>query len=292
MTEDSRLEELIPLYALGVLEGDELREAERLIGEGSPRAKELMREYQNVVTLLPYSAGPASPHPRVRREILEYARKSALRRKPSGEAREGGLSGWLRPFYVGLGGALAAGVIVFLFVNNLSLRSDLSEEKAVVGRLHQQVAGKDREIESLKNLLAKREGMVGGLEAKLASLEEITEFMEDPEIVLIRMERSKPDVSADGRVLWDKHENDALLYCLHLPEAPPGKTYQWWVVIGGKPTSIGVFEVDEDGNSVVKIDSLKKYGKIDKIEKFIVTVEPDGGAVKPTGKELLRAQSI
>ncbi len=63
-------------------------------------------------------------------------------------------------------------------------------------------------------------------------------------------------------------------------------------MIGGKPTSIGVFEVDEDGNSVVKIDSLKKYGKIDKIEKFIVTVEPDGGAVKPTGKELLRAQSI
>ena len=43
---------------------------------------------------------------------------------------------------------------------------------------------------------------------------------------------------------------------------------------------------------MVKIDSLKKYGKIEGIEKFIVTVEPDGGAVKPTGKELLAAQSI
>jgi len=292
MPENSRLEELIPLYALGVLEGDDLREAERLIREGSPRSKELLREYENVMTQLSYSAGTAIPGPGVKKEILEYARKSALRRKPPAEVREGGLAGWLRPFYVGLGGALAAGVIVFLFVNNLSLRGDLSEEKAVVGRLHQQVARKDQEIDSLKNLLAKREGMVGGLEAKLASLEEITEFMEDPEIVLIRMERSKPDVSADGRVLWDKNENDALLYCLNLPEAPPGKTYQWWVVIGGQPRSIGVFEVDKDGNSVVKIDSLKKYGRIDKIEKFIVTVEPDGGAVNPTGKELLRAQSI
>jgi anti-sigma-K factor RskA len=292
MTENSRLEELIPLYALGVLEGDELREAERLIGEGSPRAKELLREYENVAAHLSYSAVPATPDPRVRREILEYAGKSPLRRKPSGEVREGGLTGWLRPFYVGLGGALAAGVIVFLLVNNLSLRGDLSEEKTVVGELHAQVAKKDEEIKSLKNLLARREGMVGGLEAKLASLEEITEFMEDPEIVLIRMERSKPDVSADGRVLWDKNENDALLYCLNLPEAPPGKTYQWWVVIGGKPRSIGIFEVDKDGNSVVKIDSLKKYGKVEKIEKFIVTVEPDGGAVKPTGRELLRAQSI
>ena len=34
MAENTRLEELIPLYALGVLEGDELREAERLIRRG------------------------------------------------------------------------------------------------------------------------------------------------------------------------------------------------------------------------------------------------------------------
>ena len=292
MTEKSRMEELIPLYVLGVLEGDELREAERFINEGSPEARRLLAEYENVAAHLSYSAGPAAPGPEVKKEILGYARKSALRRTPPTEARGGGLSGWLRPFYVGLGGAVAAGVIVFLLVNNLSLRGDLSEQKAVVGRLHAQVAKKDAEIESLQNLLARNEGTLGGLEAKLASLEEITEFMEDPEIVLIRMRPAKPDGSADGRVLWDKHENDALLYCLNLPEAPQGMTYQWWVVIGGTPTSIGIFRVDEDGNSVVKIDSLRKYGKVESIERFIVTVEPEGGAVKPTGKELLSAQSI
>ena len=63
-------------------------------------------------------------------------------------------------------------------------------------------------------------------------------------------------------------------------------------MIGGKPRSIGGFEVEKDGNSAGQIDSPTKYGRIDKIEKFIVTVEPDGGAVKPTGRELLRAQSI
>jgi anti-sigma-K factor RskA len=289
MTEDSRLEELIPLYALGVLEGEELREAESLIKEGSPRALELLRQYEGVTSLLPYSAGAALPGPGVKREIMAYARKSALRRKPAGEAHEGGLAGWLRPFYVGLGGAFAAGVIVFLLVNNLSLRGDLSEEKTAVGELHALVAEKDGEIKSLKNLLAEKEGMVGGLEAKLASLEEITEFMEDQEIVLIRMERSDPGIRAAGRVLWDKEENDALLYCLDLPKAPPGKTYQWWVIVGGVPKSVGVFDVDEEGDSVIKIDSLKEYGSI---EKFIVTIEPDGGARKPSGSELLRGQSI
>jgi anti-sigma-K factor RskA len=289
MTEDPRLEELIPLYALGVLDGEELREAERLIREGSPRAVELLRQYEGVTSLLPYSAAAASPGPGVKREIMAYAGKSTLRREPAGEAREGGLAGWLRPFYVGLGGAFAAGVIVFLLVNNLSLRGDLSEEKTAVGELHTLVAEKDEEIKSLKNLLAEKEGMVGGLEAKLASLEEITEFMEDQEIVLIRMERSDPGIRAAGRVLWDTEENDALLYCLDLPKAPPGKTYQWWVIVGGVPKSVGVFDVDEEGDSVILIDSLKKFGSI---EKFIVTVEPDGGARKPSGKELLRGQSI
>jgi anti-sigma-K factor RskA len=286
MAENTRLEELIPLYALGVLEGDELREAERLIREGSPHARELLRQYENVTSLLPYSAGEAAPDPRVRREILEYARKSALRRRP---VETGGFMERLRPFFFGLSGALAAGVIVFLFVNNLSLRGTLREEKTIVGDLNAKVSGQGEEIKSLKNLLAEKEGMVGGLQAKLASLEEITEFMEDQEIVLIRMERTKPEIRAAGRVLLDTVENDALLYCLDLPKAPAGKIYQWWVIVDGVPKSVGTFHVDSEGDSVIMIDSLKKFGNV---EKFLVTIEPDGGAQKPSGNELLRGHSI
>ncbi len=286
MAENTRLEELIPLYALGVLEGDELREAERLIREGSPHARELLRQYENVTSLLPYSAAEAAPDPRVRREILEYARKSALRRRP---AEAGGFMERLRPFFFGLSGALAAGVIVFLFVNNLSLRGALREEKTIVGDLNAKLSGQGEEIKSLRNLLAAKEGMVGGLQAKLASLEEITEFMEDQEIVLIRMERTKPEIRAAGRVLWDTEENDALLYCLDLPKAPPGKIYQWWVIVDGVPKSVGTFHVDSEGDSVIMVDSLKKFGNV---EKFLVTIEPDGGAQKPSGNELLRGQSI
>jgi hypothetical protein len=201
----------------------------------------------------------------------------------------GGFMERLRPYFFGLGGALAAAVIVFLVVNNFSLRGTLREESAIVGTLNAKVSGQEKEIKSLKNLLADREGMVGGLKAKLASIEDVTEFMKDPEIVLIRMEKSKPEVQAAGRVLWDKEENDALLYCLHLPDAPPGKTYQWWVIVNGVPKSVGVFDVDSDGNSVVKVESLKKFGDV---QRFLVTVEPDGGAKIPSGRELLNGRSI
>lgn len=267
---------MIPLYVLGVLEGEELREAERLIGEDTPRARELLREYERVASLLPYSEGAVMPGPEVRRE-------------PAGS---GGLFKGLGSIWFGLSGAIAAAVIVFLFMNNLSLRGTLKEEKAIVGNLEGKVSGQEEEIKSLNNLLAEREGMVGGLQAKLASLKEVTEFMKDPEIVLIKLQTTKPEVHAAGRVLWDREENDALLYCLNLPDAPPGKTYEWWVVVEGVPKSIGVFKVDEEGNSVVKVDSLKKYGKTEKIEKFIVTIESDGGSKSPSEKRLLTGRSI
>ena len=289
MTDNSRLEELIPLYVLGVLEGEELREAERLIGEDTPRARELLREYERVASLLPYSAGAVMPGPEVRREILEYARKTAVRHEPAGS---GGLFKGLGSIWLGLGGAIAAAVVVFLFMSNLSLRGTLDQQKSLVEALNQKVTGQEQEIESLKNLLADKEGMVGGLQAKLASLKEVTEFMKDPEIVLIKLQTTKPEIHAAGRVLWDREENDALLYCLHLPDAPPGKTYEWWVVVEGVPRGIGVFKVDGEGNSVVKVDSLKKYGKTEKIEKFLVTIESEGGSKSPSEKRLLTGRSI
>ena len=57
------------------------------------------------------------------------------------------------------------------------------------------------------------------------------------------------------------------------------------MIVDGVPKSVGTFHVDSEGDSVIKIDSLKKYGNV---EKFLVTIEPDGGAQKPSGSELLR----
>lgn len=273
------MEELIPLYALGVLEGDELREAESLLD--SPGAKELLGKYEDVTSLLPYAARGASPAPELRKRLIAEIIKSAPV-KP-GEPASVPFFNRLSSLWLGLGGALAAAVIVLLFVWNLSLRSMLNDERALI-------AGQQQKIESLENLLAEKDNEFRGLETKLAGLEEITEFMEDPNIILVRLENVDPDIRAAGRVLWDKDEHDALFYSLSLPAPPPGKTYQWWVVADGTTKSVGVFRSDDDGNSVVKVDSLKKYG--DNVEHFKLTLEPEGGAHTPSGKTLLAGESI
>ncbi len=286
MTDKSRLEELIPLYALGVLEGEELREAESLLE--SPEGKRLLREYENVMSLLPYAARGASPAPELRKKLLAEIRKTAPVRSEE-PVRVPFLERYFTLWF-GLGGALAAAVIVFLFVWNLSLRGTLNDQRTLVAELDERVSSQQDEIKSLENLLAKKDNEIGGLETKLASLEEITEFMEDPNIVLVRLENKNPEIRAAGRVLWDKDEHDALFYSLNLPVPPPGKTYQWWVVADGTTKSVGIFRADSDGNSVVKVDSLKKYGE--NIENFRLTLEPEGGANTPGGKTLLAGESI
>lgn len=289
MTETERARELIPLYVLGALEGEELREAERLIASGSGEVLSLLRDCEAVTAMLPYSARAAAPPEYLKKKILaDIANAAPSYKAPVREP----LFARLHPLWLGFGGALASAAIVALVVMNVSLKRSVEEKETAISGLSASISGKDEEIVTLNNLLAAKDAELGTLETKLASLEEVTEFMKDQRIVLVQLEDTMPEVEASGRVLWDKNENDALLYCLNMPEAPEGKTYQWWVVIKGEPRSIGVFRVDSDGNSVVLVDSLKEFGDVEGIELFKVTLEPEGGARAPTGRPLITGHSI
>jgi anti-sigma-K factor RskA len=79
-----------------------------------------------------------------------------------------------------------------------------------------------------------------------------------------------------------------MFYALELPEAPQGKTYQLWAIADGEPKSAGVFSVDEKGNYVHVIKSLKDIGNV---SAFAVSVEPAGGVTLPTGKIVLMGET-
>jgi anti-sigma-K factor RskA len=71
----------------------------------------------------------------------------------------------------------------------------------------------------------------------------------------------------------------AALVAFHLPAAPPGKTYQAWVIPNGKsPAPAGLFKGGA-GATFVPID-----GKVVTGSRVAVTVEPAGGSAQPTSK--------
>lgn len=290
MSEVSREEELILLYVLGSLEGEELEEAERLIASNTEEVRRMLADYESVVSLLPYAARAAVPSPDLKKKLIA----DISRKKPRGKEvpdKDGFLGGIFRPLWLGFGG-LAAAALVFLVVTNVSLRNTVGERDATIGSLNEKLTASEGSVERLENLLAAKETELGSLETQLASLELVTDFMKDQNIVLVQLDASAPGFQSSGRVLWDKNEHDALLYCLNMPDAPKGKTYQWWVIVKGQPRSMGIFDVNDEGNSVVLIDSLKKFGDVKQIEAFAVTVEPEGGVQAPTGKKLIAGASL
>jgi anti-sigma-K factor RskA len=75
---------------------------------------------------------------------------------------------------------------------------------------------------------------------------------------------------------------------LKLPQTPVGKTYQLWAIAHDKPVSIGVFNVDDRGNKIMKLGTLPEGVQV---QKFAVTLEPAGGVPLPTGDMYLAGDS-
>lgn len=250
------------LYALGVLEGDELKEAENLINSGSPEALSMLSEYKEVVSIMSYATPGALPDPSLKKKLISDL-KLAHEAHSRSEQKEVRTSFWDRisGAWIGLGGAVAAAAIVALVITNISLRNDLNESA----------------------------NMVAELEAELSANEELVSFLHDPDVVIVKLSDTHPVHNAGGRVHWDKDDNEALFVSYNLPETPAGKQYQWWVVADDTPKSAGVFKVGPDGTSLVRIGSLSDFGNI---EKFILTLESEGGVERPSEVALLTGESI
>ncbi|HEV2122815.1 MAG TPA: anti-sigma factor [Chloroflexota bacterium] len=77
---------------------------------------------------------------------------------------------------------------------------------------------------------------------------------------------------------------EARLVLVDLPEAPPGRTYQLWLIAGGTPRSAGTFQGSED------VRTVSVQGDPRQAQVVAVTVEPRGGSPAPTSQPILVGQ--
>jgi anti-sigma-K factor RskA len=60
------------------------------------------------------------------------------------------------------------------------------------------------------------------------------------------------------------------------------RTYQAWAVIDGEPVSLGLLEIDDDGEGYVLLDQ-----HVTENEPVFITIEPAGGSPTPTGARVV-----
>jgi len=270
MAIDERIQELISAYSLGALEGDDLREIEEFKQSNPEQFEELLKESELAFSQLTYAVKGSSPDPGLKKKLMSDIKEDSKQYRP-----ETTLSFWERvqPFWLSLGTAVAAIAIVSLIAYNFMLTNQLESRQALVANLQNQIAAKQTEIDNLEKESVLNRQMVA--------------FLEDPNVVIINLVNTQPDLTAVGRVLWNTKDDQAMFCGINLPQPPEGKTYQLWAIGSGDPKSAGIFNVNNEGKNVLMLDSLSDLGNI---KQFAVSLEPAGGVPLPTGKIYLSGE--
>lgn len=270
MSENDRIEELISAYTIGVLDGEDLVEAERIIKENPEKYKKVIRENELAISQTAHSISTQSPRAELKDKLFDEIRPDAKIYKPDTK-----ISLWekFQPFALGLAAASIV-VIVALGAYIYSLDTKLRGQESIIAELQTLVGDKNAELALLTNEIGEQTEMLA--------------FLENPEVVIINLVKTEEDITAVGRVLWNPNDDEAMFYALDLPEVPQGKTYQLWAIADGEPKNAGVFSIDERGNNVHVIESIKDIGDV---SAFAVSLEPAGGVLAPTGKIYLLGET-
>lgn len=253
MAHKPEYEDQIALYSLGLLEGEELREIRDHIAEGCDICTGLLKDSDTVFTSLPFCLDDEPLSKDVEKLVFDRIED----RKPLREETPL-FNFWknLSPVWLSLGTAVSLALIIFLVVSNISLR----------------------------NRLQLQETNLSELEAKLVKEKEMMKYVTNPNVDLVNLGSKMPDVDASGKLLWDKDTDRGLFLVSNIPVPEKGKTYQLWAIEDGKPVSMGVFDVDKEGKSMMEIKLMPEPARS---MQFAVTLEPAGGMPQPTGEMYL-----
>jgi anti-sigma-K factor RskA len=262
-----RLEELLPAYALGALDGEDLRELEEHLADGCGECRHQIDLWRHALEALAESTTPVQPSEITRARVLRLA-AGALAPMPPMPVRmpARSLSRWL-PF--------AAAALLLLGV------------WSVAGQIR--MRGELRRLSDANALLARRlEGLSGDVaqarfEARRAS--QALQILAAPHVNSVVLAGLGPTPGAAGHTYVNPQTRDALFYAFNLPALAPDKTYQLWFIADGKPVSAGTFSVDPRGTGTLRVD---KVADVKDIQAWAVTVEPRGGVPQPTGEMVLK----
>ena len=262
--------DLLPGYALDALDDEERRRVAAHL-ESCPACRLELAELRETIGLLAFAAPHARPPARVREAI--FARIAAPDpadrdeapppREPTSAAvtahRAGPVSGAepaRRPGLSVLGGrarlalaALAAALIIGLGGWNVALQQ---RNAALATQVREQ-------------------GLVARLLNDPGAAHSLSGSSGDPDY---------PSSGPAGFIYTDPGSDVALMLTYYLPQLPPDKQYQLWLIApDGSRVSGGLFRPDANGSAELLVRAPAPFGNYRAVG---VTVEPAGGSPGPT----------
>lgn len=268
-------DELASLYALGLLEGD-TREAFEEELRRNPGLTRLIAEYEQGAARLAMHL-PRVPVPPELRELVLRRINSVHESEEPLTKREKltTAAGWWAPW------ALAAVLMLFccvLWKQKVDLRSSnerlLSERSALQVNLQRAKA----DLTALEEKFNKLQADKNDVELRLASLER-SDPAKAVRTVVLAPQLGAP---ADQKLIatWDASSSSGVVNVDSLPEPPPGRAYQLWIITrdSPQPLSAGVLTAWK-GRQV----AFSAPRPVTDVAALAISIEPAGGSVSPQG---------
>jgi hypothetical protein len=254
MTHDDA-RDLLPLQALGVLDGAERQALEAHLADCAS-CRDALADEVRVVAALGQVPDQVKPRPELRARVLDVAR-------PRGQVVE-----FKAPPAVASAVAPAA-VAVASTVGLVRARAELADLRA--------------EIVAVEAQLAQADERTVRATAEVRVQQQALDVLASPDLVRTTLDGVPPAANARAQALLSPSRGTLVLSATGLPAPPPGRTYQLWAIVGSQAVSAGVFTPDADGLSRV-IATVAFDGPP---AALAVTLEPEGGVPQPTGPKYL-----
>ena len=240
------------IYALGALDGQELKEFEAHLASGCPICEAYLRETRETLAVLHRSLRPEAPPLAIKARVLDQVAPQGIAAPRQEKAS------WLNWNWLGLGiGAVATAAVALALTTNLTrTQSELEKAKAQLA---------DAQIE-------------------LAQKDELLQLLSSQEVRLVELKGLEAAPAARAKLFWNPLARSGILLINGLPKTPADKAYELWGIVGTEPFPAGVFRVDDQGQARFRMPIL---GQGRNFDKFAVTLEPAAGAEKPSGPMVL-----
>ncbi len=298
-THTPHIDELLPAYALGALDGEELREMQAHLAAASPAGPAssggtscpvCQRELRRLAGDLEALAGAAATVPAalasdgtavvgmlggVRSRLLAAVAAAPRPLAAAGEtsAATGRRGATSRPAHLAGRWQLlaAAAVLVLVAAWGLARQASLGNEVERLRGERRQLAAR---ADALERQLAQTQAEAGRLARTLS-------IIAAPGVESVRLAGMGASQAAAGRTYVNTADRKAVFYAFGLPALGPGKTYQLWYIDDEEhTTSAGIFNVDASGKASLVVDTALP---VERVQAWAVTVEPSGGRPQPTG---------
>ena len=257
-----RIEELLPAYALGALDGDDLRELEAHLAGGCEECRRQLVLWQGDLEALAAEVEPVQPSDVTRARVLRLT--EGTEKAPAAPARR-------TPWWMAAAAAVLLALALWALLGQARMERQVQSLEAERDRLSRQVNGLEQQVGLARD------------EARRA--QQALQVLAAPGVQSVVLAGLGPSPGAKGRTYVNPSTRDALFYAFDLPSLPVGKTYELWFIAAGKPVAAGTFEVDPRGTGTVRVERVTDASRI---EAWAVTIEPRGGVPQPTGAMVLK----